>query len=449
MQFGQLDPVSWSQQLPVATLGNINFMSAFLGFASIACLHHVLESDRNWMQNTFFIILIFWNMSLCWFSGSIQGILIWLVGALVLLSSKLGVLSWSRLRLCILGIALIPIVFLLILGGLGRGALGKILIQETFLFRIDYWLAGLRMTLKNPLLGVGIDSYGDYYRTYRDVTATYRTGSQRVSNTAHNIFLDISSGSGLITLLIILVFFVSILLIGFNSIRKNRDSHTTLLFALASAYVVFSMISINQLGVSCWGWIFFGVLLGRVSYNNQKSTQKSASLERRDTIKKVNTKEARESRSLPLDSHRKFDLSEKAHKGANLFAMCFLFLLGASIALPPLVKDAQYLHVYKLRDSQKMYEVALSELTPDLLREHALKFFVENQEVELATNLARRAIEINPRNFTAQNVIRLLVSTSVSEKLSAISQLEAIEPNDREFLQQLDAQRRELVSQNR
>jgi O-antigen ligase len=53
------------------------------------------------------------------------------------------------------------------------------------------------MTLENLTNGVGVDSYGYFYKEYRDLEAIERTGPERVSNTAHNVFLDISSGAGI------------------------------------------------------------------------------------------------------------------------------------------------------------------------------------------------------------------------------------------------------------
>jgi hypothetical protein len=49
----------------------------------------------------------------------------------------------------------------------------------------------------NSLNGVGLDSYGDFYRPFRSLEAVTRTGPQRVTNTAHNIFLDVTTGAGL------------------------------------------------------------------------------------------------------------------------------------------------------------------------------------------------------------------------------------------------------------
>jgi O-antigen ligase len=448
LQFGQIDPISWSQQLPVATLGNINFMSAFLGFASVVCFYQLLRAESNWTQKIFFMTIISWNMTLCWMSGSIQGILVWFLGFLILLGGKSGVFRWSLIRYIPLLTICIPLLLLIISGGVGKGPLGKFLMQDTFLFRVDYWLAGLRMTIKNPLTGVGIDSYGDYYRMYRDTTATYRTGSQRVSNTAHNIFLDISSGSGILSLIIILFLFSSIIGMGVKVVRKTNDLQTVMLLALAVSYFAYSMISINQLGVSCWGWIFFGLLFGQVAHSNHGRRSIHISPERLSLSAKVTPQSTKVKSQLARNKYKDPSRKNVSPKHANRLALFVLFLVGASLALPPSVKDAQYLHAYKQRNPQEMYEISVSKMTPDLLREHALKFFVDNGNIELATDLARQSVVLNRRNFTALNVIRLLTSTSDEEKLAAISELEMIEPNDLQFREELESQRRELILGN-
>ena len=52
------------------------------------------------------------------------------------------------------------------------------------------------MTIDHPFTGVGLDSYGDWYRVSRTLAATLRRGPDITSNAAHNVFLDFSSNGG-------------------------------------------------------------------------------------------------------------------------------------------------------------------------------------------------------------------------------------------------------------
>lgn len=61
LQFADLDPIPWSQKLPVATLGNINFMSAFLGLANIIILGKFFVEKLQISQKIFFVLVLAWN----------------------------------------------------------------------------------------------------------------------------------------------------------------------------------------------------------------------------------------------------------------------------------------------------------------------------------------------------------------------------------------------------
>jgi len=56
--------------------------------------------------------------------------------------------------------------------------------------------AGIAMLLNNPLTGVGIDSYDDWYRAERGIISALRTSLTRTANSAHNISIDIAAGGG-------------------------------------------------------------------------------------------------------------------------------------------------------------------------------------------------------------------------------------------------------------
>jgi O-antigen ligase len=85
----------------------------------------------------------------------------------------------------------------------------SILYKESVTFRGDFWRAGWKMTVDNPVFGVGLDGYRDHYRASRDVVTALRPGSDAMTDSAHNVFLDISSGGGF-PLLIIYVFLLGL-----------------------------------------------------------------------------------------------------------------------------------------------------------------------------------------------------------------------------------------------
>ena len=89
IQLLNLDPIPWNLNFGrlVGTFGQPNFFSAMLGFGSIALLHKYLVS-----ANVRTKLLIFFSISLtlfvCFSSQSIQGIYIFLIGAVILVYVK-------------------------------------------------------------------------------------------------------------------------------------------------------------------------------------------------------------------------------------------------------------------------------------------------------------------------------------------------------------------------
>jgi hypothetical protein len=120
------------------------------------------------------------------------------------------------------------------------------------------------MTIEHPFFGVGLDSYGDWYRRARTVEATLRRGPDIVSNAAHNVLLDLSSNGGFPLVFIYLFMIVLVIISSIKVFRRSQEFNPffTGLFAVWIAYQAQSIISLNQLGLAVWGWIISGLLIG-------------------------------------------------------------------------------------------------------------------------------------------------------------------------------------------
>ena len=60
--------------------------------------------------------------------------------------------------------------FIALMGALQKGPLTKLIYKTSVSLRGEYWQAGWNMAKEFPLTGVGMDSYGDWYRRARDAT---------------------------------------------------------------------------------------------------------------------------------------------------------------------------------------------------------------------------------------------------------------------------------------
>jgi hypothetical protein len=418
-QAGEIDPINWSQKLMVATLGNINFMSSFLGLATISMLSRIIIEKLSVTSKLFFGLFAALNLFLIWISGSIQGIAVVAAGLsiLIMLKARKERGLWAPIAWIS---SVTPFGILILLGTAGVGPLNA-LKQETVIFRIDYWLAGVRMTKENWLNGVGVDSYGDFYEQYRDLAAVERTGPQRITNTAHNIFLDVSSGAGIFAG----VAFVAIFLIVLGSVvqmtRSAKFTDTDAAFAgMFFGFLVFAMISINQIGVGIWGFVFMGSLVG--SSARQKIGVKRSEIEN----SQARTSSSNASKVPDSRTNASFILS--------MILGMTVFIVG----LQPVITDAKMLRAVQNSDFQAMKE-SVSRSTATAF--HKSKFqtlLVQGGRESEALNFAREDVAQYPRSETSLRIVAFSETALKSERVRAAELLKARDPFNYELQRILD-----------
>ena len=416
-QAGDIDPINWSQKLMVATLGNINFMSSFLGLATISMLSRIIIEKIPVTSKSFYGLFVVLNLFLIWISGSIQGIAVVAAGLSILIMLKAR--KERGLRASIAWISSVtPFGILILLGTAGVGPLNA-LKQETVIFRMDYWLAGVRMTKENWLNGVGVDSYGDYYEQYRDLAAVERTGPQRITNTAHNIFLDVSSGAGIIAG----VAFVAMFLLALNSVvqmtRSEKFTDTDAAFAgMFFGFLVFAMISINQIGVGIWGFVFMGSLIG--SSSRQKIGVKQS---------EVGSTQTRTSKSPRVaDTRTNTSLILSIIMGATVFV----------IALQPIITDAKMLRAVQNSDFQAMKESVSRSTATSFHKSKFQTLLVQGGRESEALNFAREEVAQYPRSETSLRIVAFSETALKSERVRAAALLKARDPFNYELQRILD-----------
>ena len=273
----------------------------------------------------------------------------------------------------------------------------------------------MRMLRANLLDGVGIDSYGDYYREYRSIEAITRTGPQRVTNTAHNIFLDIFAGAGLLAGIL---FLMLVLLTGFSIIKSLRSNNFVsldfqALCAMWFGFVVFCLISINQIGVGIWGFIFMGAINGCMAKFNSgdlESFQKPATLKR--AIKKSQ-----------LYEKSRLESDKNIVKSGKIIRVSFSFFLAAimfCMALIPNWADAKYLATVKNKDLDAARAIVEVKGIQDYHVENLISSLEIAGRPKDALDLALSLSERNPRNWDAWvHIVSSSVSTSEQKDVAA------------------------------
>jgi hypothetical protein len=210
--------------------------------------------------------------------------------------------------------------FAVLFGTLYKGPLASLLYKESVTYRGDYWSAGWKMTVDNPIFGVGIDSYGDWYRRGRTLAATVRRGPDVTANAAHNVFLDISSNGGFPLVAIYLTLMVMVVISAIKVLRRSTGFNPAFV-GLVAGWVAFqaqSIISINQIGLAVWGWIFSGLIIGY----------------------EINTRNVV---ATPTVAKKGRAVSKPAQaSAASVVAVFVAFLVGVLVASPPYLASAKF-----------------------------------------------------------------------------------------------------------
>jgi O-antigen ligase len=244
-------------------LGNINFQSAFIGMVCTVALSQFLSSKSSSILKVFYFLFIVFGLYAISLINSQQGFFVMASGITIVLliylkTLKHKLLTWSVMALSFSGFILTALATQQI------GPLTKYVYEQSISNRGFYWTAGLKMFLDNPIFGIGFDSYRDWYFRKRTSESIKILGPNDFAENAHNIFIDIAASGGTILIVTYILLNAYILKCAIHIIRhtKKFDSNIAAVCGAWIAFNVQSVISINQLGLSIWGWILGGSIIG-------------------------------------------------------------------------------------------------------------------------------------------------------------------------------------------
>jgi O-antigen ligase len=242
----------------VTTLGNPNFTSAFLGLSGIAILFSFI-STKNKNTKAFFLAGFLLNVYVLFKTGSIQGVFGLIIGSSVIILTKIWI---SNKRLGIIGIFTAGAISIPILLGLVNiGPLASKIYQGTLKNRFDYWNAALAMFRDNPILGVGTDRFGEYYREY---AVQNQVVQGQITDNAHSIYMQLLATGGLITFIPYILLVIFITYIGGSALLQAHDQEKLLISGILGlwlATIAINVVTVDNLGVGVWFWITGGVLI--------------------------------------------------------------------------------------------------------------------------------------------------------------------------------------------
>ena len=261
----------------IGTVGNPNFASANFSVLSVVCLSIVLNPGFKikWKVASFstLLLLLFSIVR----SDSRQGLISFFVGLSFLLIFKAYEFNKRAGNTALIMISILSVGG--ILGMLQVGPLDKYLYKESLSIRGFYWRAGFEMFRENVLTGVGIDRYGSYFRAYREVNYPLRYGFEISTSNAHNVPINFFATGGLflgVSYLLLSLFVLSKIV---KCIRTTKGDNKNSIVAVSAAWLAYqaqSVISIDNIGVTIWGWVMSGLIVGLANKIEQSKIQQAS-----------------------------------------------------------------------------------------------------------------------------------------------------------------------------
>jgi O-antigen ligase len=391
-----LDPFEWiNPYSPVfGFFGNPNFQASFMGISATAALAYCLQRNKIDFWRIICLAYIPLALYVVYASKSQQGYLVFAAGASVVIYiwiksfSKLSKFKPVYLFTSFIGITAV------LLDILQKSPWQSVLYKPSVTFRGDFWRAGWQITQDNPIFGVGLDGYRDSYRLYRDQITSERNPSAMVDS-AHNVFLDISSGGGFPLLIIYFGIVLLVTVSIFKVIRREKGFNYS--FAgIAGAWVAYlaqSVISINQIGLAVWGWVLSGVIIGY----------------------EIKTRNAAPNTAVITPVMER--------------VVVYLgVIIGLVVSLPQILADGQFRSTVKAGDVIKI-EQNLDQWPQSVIRMNvAAQLFIDGGFANRALVISQNTVKLNPRNFEAWEKIYLNPESDENTKNQAISKMRELDP---------------------
>jgi O-antigen ligase len=399
------DPIEWvNPYSPVfGFLGNPNFQSSLLGILGSIVFAQLLAGSLKLQVKGAYLVYLLVTVFVIRETASQQGFLVLLIGSVIALGVYVNQRS-KALGYSYLGLALIGFVAVLV-GTLNKGPLASLLYKDSVTYRGDYWRAGWKMTVDNPIFGVGLDSYGDWYRRSRTVEATLRRGPDVTSNAAHNVFLDISAYGGFPLVLIYIALMVLVIVSAVKVIKRSQGFNAGFV-GLVAGWVAFqaqSIISINQIGLALWGWVLSGLIIGY-----EINTRNNDSAPEKKTGKNA---------AKPVQS-----------SAGSVMGIFFGLIIGVLIGMPPYLASAQYKSALETGDPTVIQQAAYT-WPQDAQRMIQVSLALNDNKLEAqGLQVALDATENFPDDYGVWGALSLMKGATEEQKAQALAQMKRLDP---------------------
>ena len=396
----------------LGTFGNPNFISSFLGIFIATFLAYISAPGISlWIRliSPLIIGLAFYEIV---DSNSIQGIVVTFLG--------IGIVGFFLVRAhlkrlvyqVVYGCLFLTGAGFSVAGALQIGPLTQYIYKTSVSLRGEYWRAGIKMGIDHPLTGVGFDTYGDWYRRARSASAMVLPGPSVVTNSAHNVNIDIFSYGGFP----LLIAYLSLIALAAGAIIRviNRTSgYDKYFYPLATAWICYqaqAMISINQIGLAVWGWALTGAV---ISYERATRGNLNDGVNQATTVKLKR-------------------ISSNLQTTTYLVSVLGL-VVGIILAFPAFLSDSKWRSAMRSGSAESVLAVANSWPEDSYRLANISILFEENKLPDQAHDVAVKLTRFNPQYFDGWKLIAGLSKSTDGERNDATSRLRELDPRNKEL----------------
>ena len=393
----------------IGTLGNPNFVSAFSGMITVGSFALSLNSKFNLNQKLVFASLSFLSLFLVIKSKSFQGLGATFLGIFLVV---LLFAFYKRIWILFYGLVIVGIAggSLILAGLFEKGPLANSVYQYSLPIRVQYWQAGLKMLNDHPFTGVGLNSYGDWYRVARDADALIIPGAVVTTNVAHNVYIDFASSGGFLLLIAFSLLFGSTFLYSIKAMRKLRSFDALFISTLGVwlVYLITAFFSIDQLGLAVWGWIVGGALIG-ISKNILSSDE------------------------IVLDKGKKISEAEKSkmieRNATNaLIPQLLIFLIFVGAVTPAFKGDLDWAQARRTDQAQVIAEQLVKWPQDEIRFSNGVYAFLKSNLPKEALPLTEEGLRLFPRSSVLWNYLYQNPVTPAAQKNLAREKLLELDP---------------------
>jgi len=260
-----IDPIPWNRiygEAQAGTLGNPNFMSAYLGIGIPVAAWLTLESRGNTARSVGWALSTIVLASSLPLADSTQGYvaagagLWWMALCLIctqhaVSGRRLLTSGWVFLTVMAAGL----VTWRLLAGGSP---------PVTLEIRLQYWGAALTAFVASPVIGPGLGSFSQSYWLHRSADAWNMLGDSVRVDAPHNVPLTLLAEGGLV---VALPYMVATAIVGICMIRALRNQDRSSLLAVGGiggawiAYQLQSLVSIDVPPLALVGWVLAAATL--------------------------------------------------------------------------------------------------------------------------------------------------------------------------------------------